>query len=103
MLQTIGRKTIMRRQNHNAMNAWAEGRCPSRRLRMLAGLTVGAMSLGMTALSSHAAGPAYEFRALAYIGTPAPGGGAFTNDFEADTLNDFGVLAFTSEPDQPGE
>jgi hypothetical protein len=45
----------------------------------------------------------YRFTAITYIGSPAPGGGAFTNDFEPSRLNNHGQLAFTSEPDVPGE
>jgi hypothetical protein len=50
-----------------------------------------------------AADPAYTFKAVTYIGNPAPGGGAFTNDFEPTKLNNAGVLAFTAEPESPGE
>ena len=40
---------------------------------------------------------------MTFIGSPAPGGGAFVNDFEPTRLNNRGQLAFTAESDQPGE
>jgi len=68
------------------------------------------IALGLAALagmsltnSANALDPVYTFKAITSIGSPAPGGGAYTNDFEPTRLNNLGVLAFTAEPDVPGE
>jgi len=45
----------------------------------------------------------YSFKAVTYLGSPAPGGGAFVNDFEPTRLSNRGQIAFTAEPDVPGE
>src|SRR6266566_2085118 len=44
----------------------------------------------------------YHFQAVTYIGDPAPGGGAFANDFEPTALNNRGELAFTADLAVPG-
>jgi hypothetical protein len=53
--------------------------------------------------SARAADPPYSFKVIATIGSPAPGGGTFANDFEPTALNNLGQLAFTAEPDVLGE
>jgi len=63
----------------------------------------GLISLTAAAGSSFAADPAYTFKVVTTIGSPAPGGGAFVSDFEPTGLNNRGQLAFTAEPDVPGE
>ncbi len=62
----------------------------------------GLISLAAAPSSSFAADPAYTFRVVATIGDPAPGGGAFTNDFEPSALNNRGELAFTADLAGPG-
>ena len=62
----------------------------------------GLISLAAAPSSSFAADPAYTFRVVATIGDPAPGGGAFTNDFEPTALNNRGELAFTADLAVPG-
>jgi len=62
-----------------------------------------AVGLGLAPNGALAAGPADEFHVVAYVGDAAPGGGVFTNDFEPTALNNRGQLAFTAEPDKPGE
>ena len=58
-----------------------------------------AVGLGLAPSGVLAAGPAYEFHVVAYLGDAAPGGGVFNNDFEPTALNNRGQLAFTAEPD----
>src|SRR5258708_40004127 len=62
-----------------------------------------AIGLATAPHSACAADPSYTFRVVTTIGSPAPGGGAFTNDFEPSALNNRGQLAFTAEPDGPFE
>jgi hypothetical protein len=67
-------------------------------------IVVGAiLSLGLTRLGAQGSAPAYQFKAIAYLGDAAPGGGAFGSDFEPTALNLFGQLAFTAEPDLDGD
>src|SRR5436309_1052701 len=63
----------------------------------------GLVSLTAAQRSSFAADPTYTFKVVTTIGSPAPGGGAFVSDFEPTGLNNRGQLAFTAEPDVPGE
>ena len=65
-------------------------------------LTCGIL-LALTINPATAAPPDYSFTPLAFIGSAAPGGGAFGNDFEPTRLNNRGQLAFTAEPDLLGE
>ncbi len=51
--------------------------------------------------NAYAADPPYTFKVIATIGSAAPGGGAFVNDFEPGRLNNHGHLAFTAEPELP--
>src|SRR5438874_13553572 len=62
-----------------------------------------AIGLATAPRSACAAGPPYTFKVVTTIGSPAPGGGAFGNDFEPTALNNRGQLAFTAEPDLPFE
>ena len=62
-----------------------------------------AISCAIIPLASLAADPPYSFQVITRIGNPAPGGGAFVSDFEPTGLNNHGELAFTAEPDVPGE
>jgi hypothetical protein len=66
-------------------------------------LSVGAILLALSPNQASASPPGYTFSAVTSIGSAAPGGGAFVNDFEPTRLNNRGQLAFTAEPDQPGE
>src|SRR5258708_7252523 len=61
--------------------------------------------IGIAIASGSAFGsdPPYTFKAITTIGSPAPGGGVFGNDFEPTGLNNRGQLAFTAEPDAPFE
>ena len=64
----------------------------------------GLISLAMAPSNSFAvSNPAYTFQVVTTIGSAAPGGGAFVSDFEPTKLNNRGQLAFTAEPDVPGE
>ncbi len=62
-----------------------------------------AVGVGLVPINLIAAGPPYDLRVVGYLGDPAPGGGAFVNDFEPTALNDRGQLAFTAEPATPGK
>ncbi len=42
-------------------------------------------------------GVVYQYEAVRSLGDPAPGGGAFVNNFEPTRLNNRGVVAFTAE------
>jgi len=56
------------------------------------------------AASTVAPGPhAYRFTAIETLGNPAPGGGAFTNDFEPSAINNSGEVAFTADIDSSGD
>src|SRR5258708_37611494 len=59
--------------------------------------------IGIAIASGSAFGsdPPYTFKVITTIGSPAPGGGVFGNDFEPTGLNNWGQLAFTAEPDAP--
>ena len=92
----------MQTQIASSITYKAAGRFRAESRGLLAGMGVAVIGLSLALVEAQAATPSYQFKALAYIGTPIPGGGVFTNDFEPDTLNDFGVLAFTAEPVQPG-
>src|SRR5260370_35997542 len=63
----------------------------------------GLISLVSAPSSSFADDHAYTFRVVATIGDPAPGGGAFTTDFEPTALNNRGQLAFTADLAVPGD
>ncbi|HXJ56813.1 MAG TPA: choice-of-anchor tandem repeat NxxGxxAF-containing protein, partial [Verrucomicrobiae bacterium] len=63
----------------------------------------GLISLTVAPSRSLAADPAYTFKVVAAVGDPAPGGGAFTTDFEPSALNNRGQLAFTADLAVPGE
>src|SRR5258707_3955543 len=71
-------------------------------LALTSGL-VALISFGLAPRSSLAAGPPYTFKVITTIGSAAPGGGAFVSDFEPTGLNNHGQLAFTAEPNVPGE
>ena len=62
-----------------------------------------AIGLATAPRSACAADPPYTFKVVTTIGSSAPGGGAFVNDFEPTGLNNRGQLAFTAEPDVPFE
>jgi hypothetical protein len=62
--------------------------------------------IALLAAASAAASPqhgAYSLRPIAFIGAPAPGGGAFTTDFEPSAINDSGQVGFTADIDAVGE
>jgi len=61
------------------------------------------INFGLAPRAASAANPPYTFKVITTIGSPAPGGGAFGNDFEPTGLNNRGQLAFTAEPDVPFE
>src|SRR5216684_4720640 len=63
----------------------------------------GLISLAAAPNSSFAADPAYTLKVVATLGDPAPGGGAFTTDFEPSALNNRGQLAFTADLAVPGD
>ncbi len=62
-----------------------------------------AIGLATAPRNACAADRPYTFKVITTIGSPAPGGGAFVNDFEPTGLNNRGQLAFTAEPDVPFE
>lgn len=49
-----------------------------------------------------AAAPSTQFRVIATLGGPAPGGGTFVNDFEPGGINDRGEVAFLADTSTPG-
>ena len=57
----------------------------------------GLISVAAASSRSVAAEPAYTFKVITTIGSAAPGGGAFVNDFEPSALNNRGQLAFTAD------
>ncbi len=63
----------------------------------------GLISLAAAPSRSFAASPAFTFNVVTTIGSAAPGGGAFADDFEPTALNNHGQLAFTAEPDELGK
>src|SRR5437016_6307698 len=63
----------------------------------------GLISLAAAPDNVLAADPAYAFRVVTTLGDPAPGGGAFTADFEPSALNNRGQLAFTADLAVPGD
>src|SRR5260370_39280188 len=70
----------------------------------LAPILAGAiLCLVLAPLGTQGSEPAYQFKAIEYLGDSAPGGGAFASDFEPTALNLSGQLAFTAEPDPDGD
>src|SRR5437016_3058916 len=63
---------------------------------------VASIAVGAAALQAIGGERPYHFQAVRYIGDPAPGGGAFANDFEVTALNNRGELAFTADLAVPG-
>jgi hypothetical protein len=61
-----------------------------------------AVALGLATSGMATAAPPYDLHVVAWLGGPAPAGGAFTNDFEPTALNNRGQLVFTAEPETPG-
>ncbi len=45
----------------------------------------------------------YDYRPIAFLGNPAPGGGIFTFDFEPSAINNRGEVAFTADVTTGGE
>jgi hypothetical protein len=72
---------------------------PRRRWLLLAlVLAIVACAAGAAAASaSEAAASAYSFTPIASLGDPAPGGGAFTFDFEPSAVNGRGDVAFVAD------
>jgi hypothetical protein len=72
-------------------------------------LRVVSIALMATGLTETVSGEAladpsgYEFKILARIPGPAPGGGMFTNDFEPYAINASGSIAFVADLDTGGE
>jgi len=86
--------------NHHGLGAAQDSKStPAVLLLGLAGL----ISLAAAPSSSFAANPAYTFKVVATLGDSAPGGGAFTTDFEPSALNNRGQLAFTADLAVPGD
>src|SRR5438477_6723607 len=63
---------------------------------------VAAIAVGTAAPRAIGSDRPYHFQAVRYTGDPAPGGGAFTTDFEPTALNNRGELAFTADLAVPG-
>ncbi len=63
---------------------------------------VAAIAVGAAGLQAIGGERPYHFQAVTYIGDPAPGGGAFTTDFEPTALNNRGEVVFTADLAVPG-
>jgi len=86
--------------NHRGIRAAKHSKAtPPTLVLGLAGLIGFAAAQG----SSSADESPYTFQVIATVGSAAPGGGAFANDFEPTALNNRGQLAFTADLSVPGD
>jgi hypothetical protein len=82
---------------------YADGSGLCRLFQLLSLWLLAAITVGTAAPRAIGGDRPYHFQAVRYIGDPAPGGGAFANDFEPTALNNRGELAFTADLAVPGD
>src|SRR5207245_1485514 len=62
-----------------------------------------AISLALAPLGAAAATPPYSFKVITSLGSDAPAGGTFVNDFEPGGLSSAGDMAFGADVSTGGE
>src|SRR5437867_5986777 len=67
------------------------------------GLSISVVTLALAPLGAAAATPPYSFKVVTTLGSAAPAGGTFVNDFEPGGLSSGGDMAFGADVSTGGE
>ena len=97
--------------NHEAHHLCAPDECTNSQMiqkstTMQAAAVLGlslAITLALAPLGYAAATPPYSFKVITSLGSAAPAGGTFVNDFEPGGLNSAGDMAFGADASTGGE